>query len=111
ILFKRRGWYPEDRNCNIPYQGVVATEAEVDRVIDQVAKTFPKAIVVDPKQVMCNALECVTYIGNTALYKDANHINAKAAALLGKVYVSSHGNPFSGAVPDKLARTAAAGVK
>lgn len=43
---------------------------------------------------MCNASECATSIANTALYKDAEHINAKAAKLLAMNYIDVKGNPF-----------------
>jgi hypothetical protein len=45
---------------------------------------------------MCNSSECATYLENTAFYKDANHINTKAAQLLGDSYLSREGNPFTG---------------
>lgn len=99
ILRKRRGWIPEDRNCNIPYEFVEKTQGPVDAIIDNIKRRYPEVVVIDPKEVMCNAKACLTYIGNTALYKDANHINAKAAKLLAEQYLSKVGNPFLASPP------------
>jgi peptidoglycan/LPS O-acetylase OafA/YrhL len=96
ILYRKRGWIPTDKNCNIPYDIVLRTQELADAAIDKVQSRFPRVIVIDPKQVMCNGTECATYIANTALYKDGNHINAKAAELLGEKYISAEGNPLSG---------------
>jgi peptidoglycan/LPS O-acetylase OafA/YrhL len=96
ILRKRRGWIPADTNCNMPRSDIEARQGDMDQAIDHVARTHPKTIVVDPKSVMCNARECETYIGNIALYKDSNHINAKAAVLLAERYAERSGNIFTG---------------
>jgi peptidoglycan/LPS O-acetylase OafA/YrhL len=97
ILFKKRGWVTEDENCNIPYGYVMRTQASTATAIDNVGLRFPQMRIIDPKRVMCNLQECATYIGNTALYKDGNHLNAKAAGLLGSHYLQREGNPFSDA--------------
>lgn len=95
ILYKKRGWITPDQNCNIPYPFVVESQAPADGIIDKIRARYPQVLVVDPKRVMCDKRECRTYIQNTALYKDANHINAKAAVLLGQEYISRQGNPFA----------------
>jgi peptidoglycan/LPS O-acetylase OafA/YrhL len=95
ILHRKRGWISQDKNCNIPYSFVAQTQGSVDDIIDRVKSRYPQALIVDPKRIMCDASECLTYISNTALYKDANHINTKAASLLGEQYVSRVGNPFA----------------
>ncbi|MEN3363111.1 MAG: hypothetical protein V7606_385 [Burkholderiales bacterium] len=95
VLHKRRGWISPDSNCHIPYEFVEQTQGAIDRAIDKVKASYPQTLVVDPKKVMCGTSECVTYIANTALYKDANHINSKAASLLGQQYLSRVGNPFT----------------
>ncbi len=94
VLFKKRGWFEADKNCNIPYSYVSNAQGAMDRAIDEVKRMYPRAIVIDPKIVMCNDVECVTYIENTALYKDANHINTKAAILLAQRYLMAKGNPL-----------------
>jgi hypothetical protein len=94
ILHRKRGWIAQEKNCNIPYSFVAQTQGAVDDIIDRVKARYPQTLIVDPKRIMCNSSECVTYISNTALYKDANHINTKAANLLGEQYVSRVGNPF-----------------
>jgi hypothetical protein len=65
------------------------------KVIDATKLKYARTIVIDPKVVMCNAVECTTSIGNTALYKDANRINTKAAVVLAERYLSVRGNPFA----------------
>jgi len=94
ILYKKRGWIPEDKNCHIPYDFVLKTQGPIDAIIDRVKEADPAVVVVDPKKIMCTPSECLTYIGNMALYKDANHINAKAAYFLGEKYRVNVSNPF-----------------
>lgn len=97
ILHKRRGWIEQDRNCNIPYRVVADNQAAVDAAIDRIKLKKPHVRVVDPKQIMCDTKECVTYISNIALYKDSNHINSKASKMLGEFYISRIGNPLKNA--------------
>jgi peptidoglycan/LPS O-acetylase OafA/YrhL len=94
VLFRKRGWIPADRNCNIPYGFVAKTQGPVDQIIDKIKLQYPEVLVVDPKTVMCNSTECATYIANMALYKDSSHINAKAAKFLAQQYVEKVANPF-----------------
>ena len=94
ILFKKRGWFSANKNCNIPSGFVSEAQVAMDTVIDSIKAAYPTTIIIDPKVVMCNATECATYIENIALYKDANHINAKAATLLADRYMAINGNPF-----------------
>jgi peptidoglycan/LPS O-acetylase OafA/YrhL len=94
ILHKTRGWLPPEKNCNIPYSFAKESQAVVDQIIDRIKTKYPQAIIIDPRKIMCNTEECVTYIGNTALYKDQNHINTKASALLGSRYIQQIGNPL-----------------
>jgi peptidoglycan/LPS O-acetylase OafA/YrhL len=94
ILRKKRGWIPANTNCNMPRREIEERQGSMDRIIDRVAQAHPNMLVVDPKTAICNADECKTYIGNTALYKDSNHINAKAATLLAERYVALDGNIF-----------------
>ncbi|WP_334187233.1 acyltransferase family protein [Noviherbaspirillum sp.] len=94
VLFKKRGWIPADSNCNIPYQYVQSTQSETDAVVERMQQRHPTVQIINPKLVMCDTVECATHIGNIALYKDENHINTKAAGLLGEQYVRKVGNPF-----------------
>lgn len=101
ILHRKRGWLDPNTNCHIPYKFVAETQGPVDGIVDRVASRYPGTIVVDPKLVMCDGRECATYIKNIALFKDSNHINAKASKLLAELYSSNVMNPFSssGQVP------------
>jgi hypothetical protein len=94
ILFLRRGWISQDTNCSIPVSYTRNLMTETERIIDRVAARAPGAIVIDPKRVMCDAQECPTYLGNIALYKDSNHLNAKAATVVARLYIEKLGNPF-----------------
>lgn len=94
ILFRKRGWTAEDTNCHIPYGPAIEAQAEYDAIVDRMKAAYPKTIVVDPKRIMCNEVECLTYVSNTALYKDSNHINSRAAQLLGDWYLLRAGNPL-----------------
>jgi len=94
VLDRKRGWIGANADCSIPYSFVASTESGTDAAIDRVQARHPEVLVIDPKQVMCNGKKCLTYIANTALYKDANHINLKAAALLGDRYLTQVGNPL-----------------
>lgn len=94
VLFKKRGWIAADSNCNLSYDAATRTQAPVDLAIDQVKAEYPSTIIVDPKRVMCDGKECLTSIGNIALYKDSNHINTVAAKLLGDRYIAKAGNPL-----------------
>jgi hypothetical protein len=96
ILYRKRGWIAPDANCNIPYSAVAQSQTEPDRIIERVRQKYPSVLVIDPKRVMCDAKECATFIANTALYKDGNHLNAKAAQLLADKYIMGEGNPFRG---------------
>jgi peptidoglycan/LPS O-acetylase OafA/YrhL len=103
VLKRKRGWIPADADCSIPYDFVSRTLSATDAAIDSVGKSHPKLVVIDPKRVMCNSEKCLTYIGNTALYKDDNHINAKAAVLLADRYIAGEGNPLGAHAGARLA--------
>jgi peptidoglycan/LPS O-acetylase OafA/YrhL len=94
ILFRRRGWISQDTNCGIPVSYIQRTMGDSEKIIDRVVARTPGTIVIDPKRVMCDARECATHLGNIALYKDSNHLNAKASAVLARLYVNKVGNPF-----------------
>jgi hypothetical protein len=95
VLRKARGWIPPETNCNIPYATVRAAQARDNDAIDRVRQKFPQLIVIDPKEMLCNATECVSRVGNLAVYMDAQHLNAQAAQALAASYLGSHRNPIS----------------
>jgi peptidoglycan/LPS O-acetylase OafA/YrhL len=95
VLYKKRGWTDPGANCHIPRQMAFEAQAEYDAIIDRMQAAFPKTMVIDPKRIMCDGTECVTHVGNTALYKDSNHINTRAAQLLGDWYIARVGNPLA----------------
>lgn len=95
VLHRTRGWASPDDKCSIPYGYVIETQQFYDDIIDRVAASYPKTLVIDPKRVMCGDAECATYIADVALYKDSNHLNTKAAELLGMRYLAREGNPLA----------------
>ena len=95
VLYKKRGWMDAGANCHIPHDVAFKAQAEYDAIIDRMQADYPKTMVIDPKRIMCNDAECVTHVANTALYKDANHINTRAAQLLADWYIARVGNPLS----------------
>ena len=94
ILYRRRGWMASETDCHIPYLLAADAQARYDAIIDRMQAVHPKTIVIDPKRVMCNDAECLTWVSNTALYKDSNHLNARAAQMIGDWYLSRVGNPL-----------------
>lgn len=94
VLYRKRGWAAPDADCSIPHEYVVELQTFYDTVIDRIVARYPTTRVIDPKLVMCDDADCATYIANTALYKDSNHINTKASEMLGERYVAREGNPF-----------------
>lgn len=108
VLHRHRGWLPADTNCNISLSYVSKADGASDRVIDRLKARYPQMQVINPKLVMCDKKECVTSIGNTALYKDSNHINPKASQLLGNEYIAKVENPLSFQVQAKRNSTGSA---
>lgn len=94
ILFQKRGWSGLDKNCSLSKEAVNVRHASIDQVIDAIQVIYPSMLIVDPKKIMCDSVRCITYIGNTALYKDANHLNTKASMLLADRYLEVNENPF-----------------
>jgi len=94
ILYKRRGWLEPEQNCNIPSDAAIGRQAKYDSAIDKVRRDYPQSLAIDPKPVMCDDRECATYVSNIAFYKDSNHLNTRAAQLLGERYITAFGNPL-----------------
>jgi len=101
ILYRKRGWIDAGADCHIPYRAAADAQAEYDAIIDRLQGAYPDTIVIDPKRVMCNDTECLTWEANVALYKDSNHLNARAAQLIGDWYISRVGNPLLPANPNR----------
>jgi peptidoglycan/LPS O-acetylase OafA/YrhL len=102
VLYQRRGWIDAGANCSMPSAAVDAAQGSMNRVIDALHRRYRQMIVIDPKLVMCDATACATSFGNTALYKDGNHLNAKASQLLAQRYLAREGNPFGAGVKRPL---------
>ncbi len=95
VLFRKRGWIPAASDCDMSAAEVLSEQGSMDGVIDALRVELPALLVIDPKRASCDAARCLTSIGNTALYKDANHLNTRAAALLGQRYLTLVGNPLA----------------
>ncbi|HYD97611.1 MAG TPA: acyltransferase family protein [Noviherbaspirillum sp.] len=96
VLFRKRGWVDETRDCRIPYAQVAQAQGRYDGIIDRVQQDYPMAMVIDPKRIMCDRSDCATHASNIAFYKDSNHINTRASQLLGEWYAARVGNPLAG---------------
>ena len=94
ILYRMRGWIAADSNCNIPRAEVEEQQKQTRAAIRRVAEKVAGTIIIDSLQVLCNASECPTYEGNTAFYKDSNHLNPRASALMGQRYLEKLGSPL-----------------
>ena len=94
VLRKARGWVPTAHDCELALADVEHFNGPADRAIDDVAKQFPAMRVVDLKLLMCDSASCKTSRGNTAYYRDTDHINVKAAQLLGEAWLHEKGNPL-----------------
>lgn len=95
-LNRLRGWLPMDADCSIPIQQVTAHAGNIDQAIDVLKARFPALIVINPKPLLCNESSCVTIIGNTAIYRDTNHLNLQASILLAHRFLDLYGNPLHG---------------
>ncbi|OWW18641.1 acyltransferase family protein [Noviherbaspirillum denitrificans] len=95
ILYRKRGWMEAGADCHIPYREAAEAQAEYDAIVERMQAAHPRTIIIDPKKVMCDGKECLTWTDNTALYKDSNHLNTRAAQMLGDWYAARVGNPFS----------------
>jgi peptidoglycan/LPS O-acetylase OafA/YrhL len=95
VLFRRRGWLPASSDCDFRYADVLAAQGSMDQEIDRLQAAMPQVRVINAKRVMCDQQRCLTAIGNTALYKDGNHLNAPAARLLAQRYLTVAHNPLA----------------
>ena len=95
ILFERLGWMSARQSCDIPLRDFMAVQGVVDRAIDEIQEKEMRLVVIDPKEILCDGDSCVTSIGNTALYRDSNHLNSVASSLLGRIYLGEFRNPFA----------------
>jgi hypothetical protein len=93
-LNRLRGWLPADAKCSIPERLVEADAAGIDHSIDLLRARFPTLVVINPKPLLCDGHDCVTVIGNTAIYRDSNHLNADASRLLAHRFLDRFGNPL-----------------
>lgn len=87
-------------NINLPEKVdkayVMKNQAFVDNTIDQLSRTYPELIVIEPKKLISSKDKFLTIINDIPLYQDKHHINHDASRLLGKKWVKEYGNPFLG---------------
>jgi hypothetical protein len=93
-LFRARGWLPPATACTLGLAEVRAASGSMDAALEALARRHRTVRLIDPKPLTCDAARCVTELGALALYKDANHLNAPAARLLGARYLARFGNPL-----------------
>lgn len=88
----RLGW--TDIACDIPVAEVYQMHHVYDEIIKNLRVVYPQLRIINPKKLLCNEVSCVTQIGNSALYRDADHINEIASRLLAKKWIQIYGNPL-----------------
>lgn len=67
----------------------------IDRaIIDEISAMYGDVKVIDPTSLFCPDTNCYTYIDNTPLYLDNNHLNYTGSKKLGYAYLQKYNNPF-----------------
>jgi hypothetical protein len=94
-LYAMRGWIDPATRCDIPFRDVESQQFYARQVIHNLQVRHPAMLVVDVRPLTCDDQYCATTINGAALYRDADHINAKASALLGQAYIQRFPNPFA----------------
>ena len=91
---KLRQSYAED--CSIvagnPFEAVQA--AKVTELFRALKQRYPAVILIDPRQVQCDAGKCKAAIDGVPIYEDTHHLNGYGSATLARQYIEKFGNPL-----------------
>lgn len=74
-------------SCDNQQADVNTRFAYANKVIDSLAGKYPKLVVIDPMDILCDGEVCISKLGDTPLYKDNNHLNAQGARELAGYYL------------------------
>ncbi len=66
-------------------------------MFDEIIKTYPELIIIDPQSVQCVDGICLTHDKGIPFYTDSHHINNYTSKMFAKMYLDDFGNPFNGA--------------
>ncbi|MGE4316492.1 acyltransferase family protein [Acinetobacter sp.] len=67
---------------------------EWQTVLVELQKSFPKLIVIDFTDIICDEKKCFSTLQNTSLYRDSQHLTYNGSSILGNIYLRKHSNPF-----------------
>lgn len=82
-------------DCDSPTAEYLAMFKDWSAYLDELARRYPKLLVIDPARVICDQRNCHTELNNTPLYLDEGHLNYRGSELVGELYLARFGNPFA----------------
>jgi peptidoglycan/LPS O-acetylase OafA/YrhL len=81
-------------DCAILKTEVDARQSEFLRILQELRVEFPKLIVLDFTNKLCDQLYCFSSHNGRPYYFDSNHLNYNASKELGMRYIKTNRNPF-----------------
>lgn len=57
-------------------------------------KEFDSVKLIDPKDILCDAKKCKTYLDSISFYRDGTHLSYAGSEYVGNEYLAKYGNPF-----------------
>jgi peptidoglycan/LPS O-acetylase OafA/YrhL len=82
-------------DCTLQLDRHVAHTAGVGAFFDELRRTFPDVVWVQPAKIMCsNEGRCATELDGIPLYRDSGHLNDHGARLLAAKWMERFGNPL-----------------
>lgn len=91
--FNNRRLYRDD-DCTVSLSEVYSSHKPINAIFSQLKKMYPQIIFIDPKDIMCDAEKCFSFINDIPLYRDPTHLNDIGSKYLGLLYISAMGNPL-----------------
>lgn len=80
--------------CDVALQTHQAYFRKWDALLKVLSLKYPKMVVIDPAEIMCNQKDCLSEIDGLPLYRDGNHLNHLGSELIGRRYIEKFGNPL-----------------
>jgi peptidoglycan/LPS O-acetylase OafA/YrhL len=84
---------PKDK-CYENKDLLIKEQKEWNLILDNLKKQFPKLIVVDFNNIICDNTKCYSFIDNIPLYRDNQHLSYEGATKIGVEYLKSYKNPL-----------------
>ncbi len=92
-----QGLFNSALDCTMPRAQATQRHQFLDEILATLQPEFPQLVVIDPKNVMCDAERCYAEVDGVPLYLDDNHLNDTGSRTLGRAYLEKNGNPFKAA--------------